>query len=83
MKSGYSGTLKLDRFGLNCKANKCSDAGTGDPGMLIIDETSPWFSVGDAGSTRPGLMPSQTAKCNSTASGKVMILRKEMQCAKE
>ncbi len=59
MKSGCSGALKLDGFGLNCKANKCSDAGTEDLGLLTIDETSPCFSVGDTGSTRPGLMPPQ------------------------
>ncbi len=39
MKSGCSGSLKPDRLGLNYKANKCSDAGTG--------ETSPWFSLGE------------------------------------
>ncbi len=28
VKSGCSGALKLDRLGLNCKTNKCSDAGS-------------------------------------------------------
>ncbi len=30
MKGGRSDVLKPDRLGLSCKANKCSDAGTGD-----------------------------------------------------
>ncbi len=34
MKSGRSGALKPDKLGLNCKDNKCSDAGTWDLGML-------------------------------------------------
>ncbi len=29
-------------------------AGTGDLGVLTTHETSPWFYLGDAGSTRPG-----------------------------
>ncbi len=45
-----------DRLGLSYKANKCSDAGTGDLGVLTTtNETSSCFSpLGDAGSTRPG-----------------------------
>ncbi len=54
MKSGRSGALKPGRLGLSCKANKCSDAGTGDLGMLTTHETAPWFPLGDAGSTRLG-----------------------------
>ncbi len=53
VKSGYSSALKLDRFDLTCKANKCSDAGTRDLRVLITNETSPCFSLGDAGVTRP------------------------------
>ncbi len=53
------GALKLDRLGLSCKASKCSDAGTGDLGVLTTHETSPCFSLGDDGSTRPGWMPTQ------------------------
>ncbi len=37
-------------FGLSCKANKCSDAETGGLGVLATHETSPWFSLGGAGS---------------------------------
>ncbi len=44
MKSGCSGALKSDRLGLSCKANKCSNAGTGDLGVLTTHETSKWFS---------------------------------------
>ncbi len=51
VKSGRSGAHKLDMLGLSCKANKCSDAGTGDLGVLTIHEASPWFSLGDAGSS--------------------------------
>ncbi len=51
-KSGFSGALKPDRLGLSCKANKCSDVGTGDLGVLTTHETSPWFSLGDAVSNR-------------------------------
>ncbi len=39
MKSGRSGALKPDRLGLSCRATKCSDAGTGDLGMLTAHET--------------------------------------------
>ncbi len=50
MKGGRSGVLKPDRLGLSCKVNKCSDAGTGNLGVLTTHETSPCFSLGDAGS---------------------------------
>ncbi len=33
---------------MNFKANKCSDAGTGELGVLTTHETSPWLSLGDA-----------------------------------
>ncbi len=39
VKSGRSGTLKLGKLGLSCKANKCGDAGTGDLGVLTTHET--------------------------------------------
>ncbi len=52
MKSECSGVLKPDRLGLSCKANKCSDARTGDLGIHATHETPPCFSLGDAGSTR-------------------------------
>ncbi len=47
VKSGYSGDLKPDRLGLSCKTNKCSDAGTGDLGVLTTHGTL-------LCSTRPG-----------------------------
>ncbi len=53
MKSGCSGTLKQDRLGLSFKANNCSDAGTGDLGVLTTHETIPWLFLDDADSTRP------------------------------
>ncbi len=40
VKSGCSGALIPDRLGLNCKANKCSAAGTGGLGALTAHETS-------------------------------------------
>ncbi len=40
MVSLRSGALKRERLGLSCKANKCSDAGTGDLGVLPTHETS-------------------------------------------
>ncbi len=51
VKSGCSNALKPGRLGLNCKANKCTDAGTGGLGVLNTHETSP---CRDDGSTRPG-----------------------------
>ncbi len=59
MRSGCLGALKPDRFGLSCKANKCSDARTGDLSVLTAHEASSCFSLGDAGSTRAGWMPPQ------------------------
>ncbi len=44
MKSGCSCALKPDRL--------ASGAGTRDLGVLTTHEASPWFSLGDAGSTR-------------------------------
>ncbi len=62
MKSGRSGALKTDKLGLSCKANKCSDAGTGDFDVLTIHETSSMeIPAGDAGSTRPGRLPLQVS----------------------
>ncbi len=49
MKSGCSGALKPDRLGLSCKANNCSDAWTGELGVLTTHETSPWLSRADFG----------------------------------
>ncbi len=40
MKSRRSDTLKSGRLGLGCKANKCSDAGNGDVGVLPTNESS-------------------------------------------
>ncbi len=40
VKSGRSGALKPGKLGLGCEANKCSDAGTGDLGVLPTHETS-------------------------------------------
>ncbi len=45
VKSGRSGALKPDKLGLSCKAHNCSDAGTGDLGVLTTHETSPWFPL--------------------------------------
>ncbi len=36
---GRSGTLKSSKVGMSGKANKCSDVGTGDLGMLTTHET--------------------------------------------
>ncbi len=56
MKSGRSGALQPDRLGLIYKASKCSDAGTGDPGVLIFHEASLLNtvvnSIDDAGSSK-------------------------------
>ncbi len=38
VKSGRCSAHKPGKLGLNCKANKCSDAGTGDPGVLTTHE---------------------------------------------
>ncbi len=54
MKSGCFGTLKPGRLGLSSKANKCSNAGTGDLGAQTSQETSTSSSLGFTGSTRPG-----------------------------
>ncbi len=53
---------RTSKLGLSCKVNKCSDAGTADPGVLTTQETSPWFSLGDAGSIHPEWMPPQDKK---------------------
>ncbi len=50
---------RASRLGLSCKASACSGARTGDLGVLTTHETLSWFSLGDAGSTRPGWMPPQ------------------------
>ncbi len=52
VKSGRSGAHKPDMLSLYCKANKCTDTGAEDLGVLPTHETSPCF--GDASSTRPG-----------------------------
>ncbi len=54
VESECSGCLKPGRLGLSCKANKCSDYGTGNLGVLNAHEKSPWFSLGDAGSNHLG-----------------------------
>ncbi len=56
MKSGCFGALKLDRLGLNCKANKCSGAGTGDLGVLPTNEKSHHLDL------RPMGMPGTSGK---------------------
>ncbi len=48
MGNGRPGAHKPDRLGLSC-----SDAVSGDMGVLTTHETPPWFSFGDADSTRP------------------------------
>ncbi len=57
VESGHYNAHRPSKLGLSCKANKCSDAGTGDLGVLTANETSP--CLGDAGSSRPRLMTSQ------------------------
>ncbi len=52
VKGGCPGALKSDRFSLSCRANKCSDAGIGDLGVLTTQETSVCFALGDVGSIR-------------------------------
>ncbi len=44
VRSEYSGAHKPGMLGLSCKATKCSDAGTGDLGVLTTHEniTTPW-----------------------------------------
>ncbi len=55
MKSGRSGTLKPDRLGLSCKANKCSGAGVDDLGVLTTQETSSMdITTGVTDSSVPG-----------------------------
>ncbi len=39
MKSGCSGAIKLDRLGLGCQTNKCSNDGTGDLGVPTAHKT--------------------------------------------
>ncbi len=63
--NGCSGANKPDKLGLSCKAIIFSDNGTGDLGVLTAHETSPCFSLGDAGSTRPGRMPCQAQGCET------------------
>ncbi len=38
MREDTTGALLPGKLGLNCKANKCSDAGHGDLGVLITHE---------------------------------------------
>ncbi len=52
VKSGCFGVLNPGRLDLSRKANKCSDAGTRDLVVPTTHETSPYFSLGDVGSTR-------------------------------
>ncbi len=59
MKSGRSGAHKPDQCGLSCKANKCSDVGTGDPGVLFTYETSMKL-----------VMPTQPAQMNAATVNK-------------
>ncbi len=53
VKSGCSDALKPDRLVLSCKDNKCSNAETGDRGVLTSHEILPYISICDADSTRP------------------------------
>ncbi len=46
VKSGRSDAHKPGKLGLSCIAGKCSDAGTGDLGVLPTHETS---HIDDAG----------------------------------
>ncbi len=45
-----------NRTGLGWNTKRCRDWGLG---VLTTHETSPWFSLGDAGSTCPGWIPPQ------------------------
>ncbi len=51
---------------MSYKANKCSDAGTEDLGVLTAHETSPWFSLVDVGSSANKIMliASANRKCS-------------------
>ncbi len=49
VKSGLPGALEPGKLGLNCKANKCRDTGTGDLGVLATHETSRSFVLGNPG----------------------------------
>ncbi len=42
MRNENSGVLKSGRLCLSYKANKCSDAGTRDLGVLTTHGTTPW-----------------------------------------
>ncbi len=54
MKSGRSGSqIGQAQLGLSCKAIKCSDAGTGDLGVLTAHAKITNGPIGDAHSTRP------------------------------
>ncbi len=45
-------------------ANKSGNAWTGDLDVLATHEISPWFSIGDAGSTRPRVNVASRKKYN-------------------
>ncbi len=50
VESGRSGGHKPDKLGLSCKANKCSDVGAGDLGVLPTHDSSPCHI--DAGTSK-------------------------------
>ncbi len=53
VKSGHSSAHKPGKYGLSCKANKCSNAGTGNLGWLLTQEASS-MKIGNAGENHPG-----------------------------
>ncbi len=50
-------------LGSSYKATKCNDTGTGDLSVLNTHETSPCFSLGDAGATHLGWMQPKVQVC--------------------
>ncbi len=60
MKSERFGALKPGTLGLCCKANKCSDAGTGGLGVLPTHEISPCLDDVDASTSKASDCPEGT-----------------------
>ncbi len=58
MKSERFGALKPGTLGLSCKANKCSDAGTRNLGVLPTRETSPCLDDAAASKSSEGQLRS-------------------------
>ncbi len=75
MKSGCSGALKLNRLGLSCKANNCSDAGTGDlHGYPLVMPAQPV-----PGECRVKYMYKVPSSCIAEDQGEVYTLNSEVK----